>query len=371
MGNSRKEIRGVPVIDVEALMSANSDHEVEATLQDPKGPFRGTIDELHAAATEWGFFYIKNHGIPSNQIEAFRSVVRSFFALPKEIKNTVRRRQDNARGYFDQELTKNKFDCKEVFDLTGPQEDSPPNAALYKRVIVNNQNQWLAADILPGFRKAITEYYAQVVHIARRILMLFAVALGEHVNFFDQFFHGTGDNDEAEPSRLPVVHRNSSSLRLNHYPVSSDPENTMGVYHHTDGGALTVLLQDDEVASLQVFHRASQEWHFVPPIKDTFVTNIGDMVQIWSNDKFVAPLHRVLASSTRSRYSVPFFHNPSYDAIIEPIIVGGNEKPRYRPLNWFAFVREKIEGNFANIGQDIQITRFRIHGDADNIPWEK
>uniref|UniRef100_K3WAM8 Fe2OG dioxygenase domain-containing protein n=1 Tax=Globisporangium ultimum (strain ATCC 200006 / CBS 805.95 / DAOM BR144) TaxID=431595 RepID=K3WAM8_GLOUD len=363
-----KPVLKVPVIDIHALMSATSDHEVEATLQDPEGPFQATIDKLRAAATEWGFFYITNHGIPPEQFEEFHKAVHAFFALPKEIKNTIRRRRDNSRGYFDEELTKNKTDWKEVFDITGPHEDAPPNPELYKRLIVNDQNQWLDEDTLPGFKATINAYYASAEHIARRILQLFAVALGEHVNFFDQFFHDGAFISENQQTTGPAVHRNSSIFRLNHYPVAPEPEKTMGVYHHTDAGALTVLLQDDEVASLQVFHRGSQQWLFVPPIKDTFVINIGDLVQVWSNDKFVAPPHRVLASGSKSRYSAPYFYNPSYNTVIEPIVVRENEKPRYGPLNWYEFLREKIEGNIDDIGEDLQISHFRIHDPDSTAP---
>lgn len=168
-------------------------------------------------------------------------------------------------------------------------------------------------------------------------------------------------DDGDEPASGPAVHRNSSVFRLNHYPVAPEPETTMGVYHHTDAGALTVLLQDDEVASLQVFHRGSHEWHFVPPIKDTYVINIGDLVQVWSNDKFIAPLHRVLASGTKSRFSAPYFYNPSFRTIMQPIIVGENEKPKYKPLDWLEYLREKIEGNITDIGEDIHISHFRIN----------
>ena len=50
------------------------------------------------------------------------------------------------------------------------------------------------------------------------------------------------------------------------------------VRHHTDAGVLTVLLQDDHVNSLNVFF--NNEWISVPPKKDTFVINIGDMMQV-------------------------------------------------------------------------------------------
>ncbi|CEG49085.1 2og-fe oxygenase superfamily protein [Plasmopara halstedii] len=190
-------------------------------------------------------------------------------------------------------------------------------------------------------------------YISRRLLKVFAVALGEEAAFFDQFFQGD----------------NSNFLRLNHYPVASHPETTMGVYHHTDAGALTVLLQDDRVASLQVFHQKSQTWTLVSPRKGTFTINIGDMLQIWSNDKFVAPLHRVLANGSAERFSAPFFYNPSYRAKVQPIIVEEGEEANYRPSNWREFRLARFQGDYADSGKEIQISAFKIHGpiDAMNI----
>ncbi|NOX51376.1 MAG: hypothetical protein GXP16_12705 [Gammaproteobacteria bacterium] len=34
--------------------------------------------------------------------------------------------------------------------------------------------------------------------------------------------------------------------------------------------------------------------------------NVGDIVQLWSNDRYIAPVNRVLASKSQPRYSLPF-----------------------------------------------------------------
>ena len=63
----------------------------------------------------------------------------------------------------------------------------------------------------------------------------------------------------------------------------------LGVNRHTDAGALTLLYQDD-VASLQVLHDGA--WVLVEPSAGALVVNLGDMLQVWSNDRYEAPLHR-------------------------------------------------------------------------------
>jgi isopenicillin N synthase-like dioxygenase len=342
------DVRQVPVVDIGALMGISSDADVDAALRDAKdGALHKIVEEVRAAASEWGFFYIANHALPQQEVDTFQTAMRSFFQLPSDVKRTIRRSATNSRGYFDDELTKNKTDWKECLDFAGVEEDGAVSVT-HER-LGDDQNQWLDGKALPGFRREMMEYYAKMEYISRRLLKVFAVALGEEPAFFDQFFHGD----------------NSSFLRLNHYPVAPEPEKTMGVYHHTDAGALTVLLQDDDVASLQAFHRDSQTWTLVPPRKGTYTINIGDMVQVWSNDKFVAPLHRVLANGGADRFSAPFFYNPSYRAQVEPIVVKEGEEANYRPLSWREFRLARFKGDYADSGKEIQIGDFKVHGPVD------
>lgn len=345
------------MVDIGALMACASDAEVSAALREDHAELGRVISEVRAAAAEWGFFYIRNHGVGAEQMRRFQSAMRAFFALPVELKEPLRRSASNSRGWFNSELTKQRVDWKEGLDMGGPQEDGPPDERVYRRM-VDDCNQWPAEDALPGFRAAMRSYFADMTHIARRLVQVLAVALGERADFFDQFFHEelTVSKEEGEKT----IHDHSSLFRLNHYPVAPEPDKTMGVHHHTDAGALTVLLQDDDVASLQAFHRDSQTWVLVPPIKDTFVINVGDMTQVWSNDKFVAPLHRVLANGARERFSAPFFYQPSYRAIVEPIVVQEDEKPRYRGVSWHDFRLRRFQGDYADHGEEVQIAHYRI-----------
>ncbi|EEY58232.1 2OG-Fe(II) oxygenase superfamily protein [Phytophthora infestans T30-4] len=341
-------VHQVPVIDIGALMEFSSDVDVDAALRNPNSDsLRQIIEQIRKAASEWGFFYITNHGLPEKEVEHFQETMRSFFRLPVETKRNISRSAANARGYVEGELTKNKTDCKECFDFAGAHEDAPPNNKNDR--LGEEQNQWLEEETLPGFRNEMQTYYNKMDFISRRLLKIFAVALGEEPAFFDQFFHGI----------------NSSLMRLNHYPVAPEPEKTMGVYHHTDSGALTILLQEDDVASLQVLHRESQTWVNVPPRKGTYTINIGDLVQVWSNDRFVAPLHRVLASNKAGRFSAPFFYLPAYDVEVEPIVVKQEEVPNYLPFSWRQFLLGRVQGNYADLGKENQIGDFKIHGPVD------
>jgi isopenicillin N synthase-like dioxygenase len=62
------------------------------------------------------------------------------------------------------------------------------------------------------------------------------------------------------------------------------------------------------------------------------VINTGDVMQVWSNDRYRAPTHRVKAQKHAARYSAPFFYNPSYGtnyAPCLPSVLSGTEPPRW------------------------------------------
>ena len=63
----------------------------------------------------------------------------------------------------------------------------------------------------------------------------------------------------------------------------------------------------------------SGEWIGAPSIPDTFVINIGNVMQIWTDGRFSSTPHRVINRGGRDRYSIPFFVNPGPRAPIAPL----------------------------------------------------
>ena len=108
---------------------------------------------------------------------------------------------------------------------------------------------------------------------------------------------------------------------------------TRRINRHTDAGALTVLLQDEQ-PGLQV--QRDGRWRTVEPRRGALVINIGDIIQVWSNDRYPAPLHRVIASTDAPRYSAAYFFNPAYAVDYAPLpgTHGPEDPPHYRPINW-------------------------------------
>jgi isopenicillin N synthase-like dioxygenase len=161
----------------------------------------------------------------------------------------------------------------------------------------------------------------------------------------------------------------TSFLRLNYYPRCPTParpvgpgaavEGNLGINPHTDAGALTLLLQDDQ-PGLEVFRDG--EWYLVEPRRDALVVNIGDIVQVWSNDRYVAALHRVLANTNAERFSAPFFFNPVYSADYAPLptTIDAAHPARYRTINWGEFRARRAAGDYANQGQYASIGNYSL-----------
>src|SRR5262249_48997389 len=60
-------------------------------------------------------------------------------------------------------------------------------------------------------------------------------------------------------------------------------------------------------------------WLEAPPIPETLVCNIGDMLDRLTGGFYRSTPHRVRNTSGRERYSFPFFFDPAFDAEIEPL----------------------------------------------------
>ena len=124
--------------------------------------------------------------------------------------------------------------------------------------------------------------------------------------------------------------------------------------HHTDAGALT-LLQQDGTEGLQFL--VGGEWQTAPADPSQLCVNLGDMLQVWTNDRYQAPLHRVLANAEKVRYSAPYFLNPAYSCDCAPLT---GDEPLYQTVNWGEFRRRRADGDYADYGDEVQISQYRI-----------
>lgn len=88
---------------------------------------------------------------------------------------------------------------------------------------------------------------------------------------------------------------------------------------HTDFGGITFLLQQPGTSGLQVFYPPTEEWIPVPVKENSFVINIGDLLQMWTGDYYRSAVHRVINTGSKHRYSAPFFYNGNLDLKFTPL----------------------------------------------------
>ena len=256
---------------------------------------------LDRACCEFGFFYITGHGINPALSAQMMTLAGEFFAQPLEQKMAIAMAHGGRawRGYFpvDGELTSGRPDRKEgiYFGTELGADDKRVQAGLP----LHGSNLYPEQS---GFRDILLAYIDEVTAVGQLLLSGIAVGLGLPQDYFLERY-----------TRDPTV-----LFRVFNYPPSTAgaDENELGVGEHTDYGLLT-LLQQDEVGGLQIWHH--DRWIPAPPVPDSFVCNVGDMLERLTAGRYVSALHRVRNVSAQDRISMPLFLDPSFDSVLAPI----------------------------------------------------
>ena len=261
-----------------------------------------TAEALSQTCRESGFFYVVDHGISPELLRRLESLSHEFFARPLEEKMRLRMELAGRawRGYFPigAELTSGQPDQKEglYFGAELPTDHPKVKAG------VPLHGTSLYPDI-SGFRETILEYLDAMVRLGHTLLRGLALSLHLEADYFEQ----TCTTD-------PLI-----LFRIFHYPSlpeGASAESTWSVGEHTDYGLFTILHQD-EIGGLQV--KSSGSWIEAPPVSNSFVCNLGDMLERMTGGLFASTPHRVRNRSSRGRLSFPFFFDPNWDAEITPI----------------------------------------------------
>jgi isopenicillin N synthase-like dioxygenase len=258
---------------------------------------------------------------------------RRFHALPRPAKDAIAMNRFH-RGYMAPKTS--LIETSSVAQVTRPNDSEsfmlmhevPASDPRHGRPL-DGPNQW---PDLPGFRAAVTAYEAAMHGACLRLLPVLALALGLSRDWFAPYF--------AHPTTF---------LRLLHYPpqAADAPEDAFGSAPHTDYGFITLLAQDDR-GGLQV-RRRDGAWLDAPPIPDTWVVNVADMLARWTNGRWHSTPHRVKNVSGADRYSCPYFFDMSMDSIIGvlPTCQGPANPPQHQPVRYGDYLLERLDRNYA------------------------
>ncbi|KAL8525147.1 hypothetical protein ACS0TY_014678 [Phlomoides rotata] len=262
---------------------------------------RKIVGEVKRASKDWGFFVVVNHGIPVDVLDGMLDGVGRFHEQDIEAK-----KQFHSRG----RIQKVKY---------------ASNVDLYRSRAANwrdsltislSTGDHIEPHELPEICSESTiNYLNQVTKLGETLFELLSEALGlkpEHL----------GKGLELGRGHTFIGH---------YYPPCPEPDLTMGTTKHTDPSFLTILLQD-QIGGLQVLHH--NQYINVQPLPGSLVINIGDMLQIISNDEFISTDHRVLANRLGPRISVAGFFTGAVlpEKIYAPIdeLISVKSPPRYK-----------------------------------------
>ncbi|MBL0422654.1 isopenicillin N synthase family oxygenase [Ramlibacter sp. AW1] len=271
--------------------------------------------EFDAACTNTGFFYVKNHGVPQAVVDGVFDATRRYFDLPLEERLKDKIDERFRRGFMPYGVTQHpgfKPDLKESYEVGMDLPLTDPD--VQSGLPLHGPNKWPADK--PWLKEAAEAYFQQTLVLGKRLLRLFATALGQPEDFFLQY------------TQKPMV-----QSRLFHYPPQSSPSQLeLGAAAHSDYGMITILAQDP-IGGLELRTRGG-EWVAAPYVDGTLVINLGDMVKVWTNEHYVSNLHRVANRTGRERYSIPTFFNLDYHTPVRclPGFCSADEPPRHAPI---------------------------------------
>jgi isopenicillin N synthase-like dioxygenase len=295
--------------------------------------------EVDGICRTTGFLAIADHGVPQDVIDGAWNKAREFFDQPVEVKQAARAPYPGyPYGYLgpDSEAlaasrgVETPPDLKESFN-GGPLSVPPGMTDKDALAFCYAETIWPAAPA--GFKEAWQAYYGAMEDLAARIMRLFAAAL----TLPEDYFEGMIDH--------PV-----SALRALNYPAQTVPPKPgqLRAGAHSDYGSLTILLPQEGSKGLQI-QRADGSWLDVPPIPGAFVINIGDLMQRWTNDRWVSTVHRVTNPANAEeamarRQSFAYFHQPNWFAEIKclDVCLELGEQPKYEPVLSGPYLRSKF-----------------------------
>jgi isopenicillin N synthase-like dioxygenase len=323
----------IPVIDL-----------TDARAGDPTAR-RDVAAAIDAVCRESGFLVVSGHGVDPDLIERIHRCTVALFEHPDEWKQ----RWDcpvhvpGMRGFIRTpsnvsaaEDVSTATDLCELFTMSRLGEPGIAESARLGSAI----DQWGTPNLWPDdpddLREVWLDYYAAMEALALDLMRLFALALDLDEHFFDD-----------------RIDEHITNLTANFYPPV-DGEPAPDQYRkgpHSDWGDLTILFQDG-VGGLEVVDRRTGGWIEVPVIAGTYVVNIGDLMARWTNDVWHSTKHRVRVPSddrrSVARVSIPFFHHPNWDAVIEclPSCTSPDVPPRHEPVTAGDYLRMKVHAAY-------------------------
>ncbi|KAJ7574433.1 Clavaminate synthase-like protein [Mycena floridula] len=252
------------------------------------------IAQLRDAIINVGFLYLKNSPVPPEVLDQVVEFAPKFFALPQDAKDAVD--MEAISPSLERTQINGSSLILEETELVGISRVEPEYLKLHGDALgefLSLLFSWPDEALIPGFRNTMLTYYNHVEDLSFEFTERVAEALGLPPNALDAFF---------DPDRKKLQPR----CKLLYYPPPVDGVSAAGHAPHADRSFMTYLLQASDEPGLEVKNLAG-DWVPVPPIKHTFVINLGRSLEKATHGAAIATVHRVVSPIHNPRYSVAFF----------------------------------------------------------------
>ncbi|XAR55593.1 Flavonol synthase [Bertholletia excelsa] len=256
------------------------------------------------AGRAWGIFQVVNHGIPDEVIADLQRVGKEFFELPQEEKEVYAKdpNSQSVEGYgskLQKEVEGKKGWVDHLFHKIWP-----PSAINYK----------IWPKTPPSYREANEIYAEKLRTVADKLFKWLSQGIGLEGHVFKE---AVGGDD--------LIYL----MKINYYPPCPRPDVALGVVAHTDMSTLTILVPN-EVPGLQVFK--DDHWYDVKYIPNALIIHVGDQIEILSNGKYKAVLHRSIVNKDTTRMSWPVFLEPPPEQEVGPLpqLVDSENPAKYK-----------------------------------------
>ncbi|KAJ4837325.1 hypothetical protein Tsubulata_027210, partial [Turnera subulata] len=296
----------VPVIDLSGVESSSGDKRA------------AIVEQVSRASREFGFFQVVNHGVPLEALEGALAAIKAFHEQPAHVKAQFYHREYKPAVAFRSNL----------------------HLFLHKAANWRDTLQIRLGSQLPSIeeipeicRLQVLEWDIQCRRVAELAMGLLCEGLG------------------VEEGKLKEMTCLEGRVMVGHYyPHCPQPNLTSGTSSHTDPSVLTVLLQD-HIGGLQVKYGGDQ-WVDVSPVTGAILINVGELLQIISNDAYKSVEHRVLANpSDEPRVSIAIFLNPNdREKLYGPLpeLLASHNSAHYRQFTFTdflgKFLAQELEG---------------------------
>ena len=302
------------------------------------------VRTLRRACSTAGFFFLAGHGLDPELVREVFCGARDFFARDQKTKDGFKAKQgEHPFGY--------QSAIEENIRLDSAGQEHPDQREQLKvgrgNYLTDYNNfmefgchrptrgprpddrsvVWLSDATSEPWRRRVDEYFEGVSSLGHRLLRLLAISLGLEEDFFDASF--------TRPLEL---------MNLNYYHAQKAK---LGCGSHTDYGMVTIL-RTDGVPGLQVCSDKTRpeglrEWIDVDAAEGHFVVNCGDMLERWTNGRYVSNLHRVFNKTGGERVSVAFFFEPNVNATVKPTVsvAEGRDGRAYDPVVYGEWLQQK------------------------------